>query len=66
MSDVTFNEPEYQQSRSGHGPKETFFTRVFIKLGLAKDEQSAQRAMLIVTIVIALAAVGIYFFFVRS
>jgi Na+/pantothenate symporter len=61
MSDVTFNEPQYDQERSSRATKRpSTLTSLFISLGLAKDEPSAQRAMLITTVVIAVLAIAIY------
>lgn len=64
MSDVTFNEPEYTNTGSASRAKQaSFFTRITIAAGLAKDEAGAQKVMLVAAIIIALLAVAVFFLF---
>ena len=63
MADVQFNEPDYTHSGPPRPPKSSFLARIFISLGLAKDEAGAQKPMLIATILVALLAVVIFFVF---
>jgi hypothetical protein len=64
MSNVTFEEPEYNRNATSRPQKISFLTDLTIKTGLAKDEAGAQRVMLIVTVVVVLLAVAVYVFFV--
>lgn len=60
MADISFNEPQYKNaSRPGRG---SFLSSLAIKSGLAKDEQGAQRVLLVAAILIAAFAVGVYVF----
>jgi hypothetical protein len=63
MTDVQFEEPDYQQQGPPRPKKTSFLAGIFISLGLAKDEAGAQRPMLIATIIVALLAVAIFFLF---
>ena len=62
MSEVTFNEPDYNPTRVGvtHTQQGSFFSRMVIKAGLAQDEAGAQRVMLIGVVVIVVVAIAIY------
>lgn len=51
---VTFDEKPITAARS-RSSKTSFFTKLFIKMGLAKDEKGAQIIMLVITI---LAIIG--------
>ena len=57
--DVTFNEPQYGPA-GGRGPERSFFTKLMISLGFAKDDAGAQRALAYAAGVIALLAIGVY------
>ena len=61
MSDVSFNEPTYGPAKV-RARKPSLLTRLVFSLGLAKTEAGAQRVLLIIALVSAGAAVGIYFF----
>lgn len=59
MSDVTFNEEEGQQMRSGASREPRGLYKLAIKLGLAKDENQAKIALIAIA-VIAIAIAVIY------
>ncbi len=66
MSDVTFNEPHYQ---SGPSPKKSpsFFDRILIATGLARDEASARRLLIIATVIcFVLAAIVAFYGYPRE
>lgn len=61
MSDVSFNEPTYASARP-RPQKQSLLTRLMFSVGLAKTEAGAQRVLLIIAVVAAVAAAGIYLF----
>jgi hypothetical protein len=61
MADVSFNEPQYNSARA-RPQQQSLLTRFVLSLGLAKTPAGAQTVLLIVAIVAAVAAVGIYLF----
>ncbi len=65
MSDVQFNEPQYQASEKSRSHKDSLMTRIVIGAGLAKDEAGAQKVLAGVAAVIVLVAVVVYFVYAR-
>ena len=63
MEDVSFNEPSFRTTRPAASSKRSLLTRMTIGLGLASDEQSAQRVLLIIAV---LAFAVATFFFLHS
>ncbi len=63
MSDVTFDEPEYAVRSAASQPKrQSLLTRLTISTGLATDEASAQRVLLIGAVIIAALAIAVYLY----
>jgi hypothetical protein len=59
MADIQFDEPQYGQP-SGAPSKRSFLTNLVINWGLAKDDASAQRTLLIILVVVIIAIVLVW------
>jgi hypothetical protein len=57
MADIQFQEPAYG---SPTGPKRSFLVGLVIKMGLAKDDAGAQKALLITLIVVVIATITVW------
>lgn len=62
MSDVQFNEPEFAPSRDKTVARASALSRLMIKLGIAKDEKSAQMPLVFLLIIIVAITLGLVFF----
>lgn len=64
MPDVSFNEPQYRGSQ--RVSRNTKLESMVMRMGLAKDGQSAQRVLLVAAIVFGVLAVLVYIYFMPS
>jgi hypothetical protein len=58
MADVQFNEPSYG---TRNGPKRSGLAQFVISLGLAKDDAGAQKALLVLLLLVILATLFVLF-----
>jgi len=58
---VTFDEPKYAR-QSAPTRKRSFLVRSVISMGLASDEKSANRALIVVLVVVILLTLGLWVF----
>ncbi len=61
MANIQFQEPQYG-SNSPSGPRRSWLTNLVIKLGLAKDDAGAQKALIgvLVVVIIAIIVINLY------
>jgi len=62
MADVQYQEPQYGGRPRSFDPKRSWLTKITINTGLAKDDEGAQRVLLILGVVMIVIAVAIWKF----
>ncbi|MBP6860588.1 MAG: hypothetical protein KBC38_03460 [Candidatus Pacebacteria bacterium] len=60
MANVSFNEPQYRSVQRGN--RSSFLANMAIKMGLAKDDAGAQKALIVIAALVLAATVAVYFY----
>lgn len=59
MANIQFQEPQYARP-GGMGPRRSWLASLVIKLGLAKDDAGAQKALLVILAVVFVAIILVW------